>query len=101
MIKPAKLLFPLQSFDKQLLLPTGTELTDEFLDQLLARNTHSLTGQFLLRHASVKKDLLHHISTPPYDVVFADHPMRECDISPVNRGVPPADNVYGQTADEK
>jgi HD-GYP domain-containing protein (c-di-GMP phosphodiesterase class II) len=55
------------------LLPAGTVLSRETLEDLISSSetTPHQTGS-LLRHASVKEDLLHFLNQPPYNVIFAD-----------------------------
>ena len=64
---------PVCTLDHRLLLPAGTLLSEETLEALVSSSEarpHE-TGS-VLRHASVKKDLLGFLNEPPYHVIFAD-----------------------------
>lgn len=68
-----KLAHAVHTLDNRVLLPAGAELTEETVESLIVSSEHALpqTGS-LLHHASVKEDLLHFLSQPPYHVIFAD-----------------------------
>ena len=64
---------PVCTLDTRLLLPAGTVLSEETLEALISSSetTPRQTGS-MLRHASVKEDLLRFLNQPPYNVIFAD-----------------------------
>ena len=63
--------YPVHSLENRLLLPAGAVLSDSVLDELISRaEDHS--GCFLLHYGTVKKDLLHFLSEPPYQRIFHD-----------------------------
>lgn len=67
------LLYPVHTLDNQLLLPAGTVLSTETLDVLISSNrTTSYQYYSLLRHGSVKNNLLHALGQPPYQAIFTD-----------------------------
>lgn len=67
------LLYPVHTLDNQLLIPAGTVLSTEILDALISSNrTTSYQYYSLLRHNSVKNDLLHSLGQPPYQTIFSD-----------------------------
>ncbi|RJP94384.1 MAG: HD domain-containing protein [Desulfobacteraceae bacterium] len=68
----AKLRFPVKTLDGRLLLPEGSELTEESLSMMLASNPSAVLKTYpLMDHGSVKKDILSLFDRPPYDVVFS------------------------------
>lgn len=68
-----KLLYPVHTLKNRLLFPAGTELSKETLNDLvLSQNTSSFKTYSLLGYGSVKNDLHHFFSQPPYDAIFAD-----------------------------
>jgi HD-GYP domain-containing protein (c-di-GMP phosphodiesterase class II) len=73
MMNPSKLRFPIKTLDGHLLLPEGSELTEETLKMLLAAHPSSVLKTYpLMDHGSVKKDILSLFDRPPYAVVFSD-----------------------------
>lgn len=71
---PIKLLYPINTLDGKLLLPAGSELSDETLKGLLASNRPpvSLKKYHLMDHGSIMKDLRRITEEPPYDIIFSD-----------------------------
>jgi HD-GYP domain-containing protein (c-di-GMP phosphodiesterase class II) len=66
-----KLHYPVHTLDKQLLLPSGSELSEDTLNHLISSNkTASYQNHSLLQYA--KEDLLDVLRLPPYNVIFAD-----------------------------
>jgi HD-GYP domain-containing protein (c-di-GMP phosphodiesterase class II) len=70
-MKTPKLDYPVHTLDNQLLLPSGTELTTEALDELIAANkgTSYRTVSFL-NYDTVYQDMLNILQKPPYDIIF-------------------------------
>lgn len=67
------LLYPVHTLDNRLLLPAGTVLSEETLDELISSSsTTSHETYCLLRYGSVKEDLLKFLSQPPYQGIFTD-----------------------------
>jgi HD-GYP domain-containing protein (c-di-GMP phosphodiesterase class II) len=71
-MKPLKLLFPVRTLDNEVLLPAGTELTDEVMDELIASNNENYRSFTLLEYGSVKEDVNDFLAMPPYNVIFDD-----------------------------
>ncbi|MBC2716607.1 MAG: HD domain-containing protein [Desulfobacteraceae bacterium] len=70
---PLKLFYPIKTLDGKLLLPAGSELSDESLKDLLAsHHPVSLKTYPLMDHASVMKDLFDILNSVPYNIIFAD-----------------------------
>jgi HD-GYP domain-containing protein (c-di-GMP phosphodiesterase class II) len=69
-----KILYPVQTLDKQLLLPAGTVLTTDRLDTLVdsSKTAPSPQRYSLLEFGSMKKDLLRFLGVPPWPRIFAD-----------------------------
>jgi HD-GYP domain-containing protein (c-di-GMP phosphodiesterase class II) len=67
-----KLYYSVHTLDNQLLLPAGTVLSTETLEDLISSSkTTSYQSYPLLEYGMVKHDLLHQISRPPYDLIFS------------------------------
>jgi len=68
-----KLLYPIKTLDGKLLLPAGSELSDDSIEDLLASNGPvSLKTYHLMDHGSIKNDLSSILSCPPYNIIFSD-----------------------------
>jgi HD-GYP domain-containing protein (c-di-GMP phosphodiesterase class II) len=66
-----KLHYPVHTLDKQLLLPPGSELSEDTLNNLISSNKSAFRqNHSLLQYA--KEDLLGLLRRPPYNVIFAD-----------------------------
>lgn len=63
--------YPVHDLDNRLLVAAGTELTPAFLESFLARGRESFPLRNLLEHGTIRQDLLHQFSIPPYDVIFS------------------------------
>lgn len=69
---PIKLHYPVTTLDGKLLLPAGSELSDESLRAMLAANRPvNLKKYRLMDHNSISEDLFAFLNTPPYDVIFS------------------------------
>ncbi|MFH1624158.1 MAG: HD domain-containing phosphohydrolase [Pseudomonadota bacterium] len=67
------LLHAVHTLDNRMLLPAGTVLSADTLDALISSDrTRSYQTHPVLQHGSVKEDLLHFLSEPPYQIIFAD-----------------------------
>ena len=67
-----RLNYPVHTLDNRLLLPSGTILSSETLDDLISSNNPtSYQTHPLLEYGMIKNDLLRQISRPPYDFIFS------------------------------
>lgn len=67
-----RLSYPVQTLDNRPLLPAGAVLSTETLEDLIFSNkATSFQAYPLLEYGEVKRDLLHLISKPPYDIIFS------------------------------
>ena len=66
-----KLRYPVHDIDNRLLLPAGTVLSEDVLEELISMN-HTTPSQTLplLEHGSVRKDIVKFLSQPPYRLIF-------------------------------
>lgn len=68
-----KLLYPIKTLEGKLLLPAGSELSEDSIRGLLAANGPvSLKTYHLMDHGSIKHDLFSILNSPPYDIIFSD-----------------------------
>lgn len=68
-----KINYPIFTLEKQQLFSSGTVITEEILEELIAGNTSAPYRDFcLLDHGSVKNDLLTFFKFPAYRIVFGD-----------------------------
>jgi len=68
----ARLDFPVKTLHGRVLLPEGSELTEETLKALVSAHPSSvLKTHPLMEHGSVEKDIFSLFDRPPYDIVFA------------------------------
>lgn len=66
------LYYPVHTLDNQLLLPAGSVLSTETLENLIRSNqAASYQTHPLLEYGMVKHDLLRQMSRPPYDYIFS------------------------------
>lgn len=72
-MSPLTLTHPVHTLDNRLLLPAGTVLSVETLDDFISSSSANSDQTYaLLQYGSVKKDLLYLLSQPPYQVIFGD-----------------------------
>ena len=66
-----RLSYPVHDIDNRLLLPAGTELSEDVLEDLISSN-HAAPSQTLslLEHGSVRKDIYEFLTEPPYQLIF-------------------------------
>jgi HD-GYP domain-containing protein (c-di-GMP phosphodiesterase class II) len=65
--------YPVKTLDGIELLPEGTELTEETLEELAKENASaSYESLPLMDYGTVRQDLLIFINYPPYNIVFSD-----------------------------
>jgi HD-GYP domain-containing protein (c-di-GMP phosphodiesterase class II) len=65
--------FPVYTLDHQQLLPAGAEMSGETLNALISsRRTTPFGSLSLLRHGSVREDILTFLRTPPCHIIFSD-----------------------------
>jgi HD-GYP domain-containing protein (c-di-GMP phosphodiesterase class II) len=66
-----KLSYPIHDIDNHLLLPVGTELSEEIMEDLISSNQTILFQTVpLLDYGSVSKDIVKFLSQPPYQLIF-------------------------------
>jgi HD-GYP domain-containing protein (c-di-GMP phosphodiesterase class II) len=64
--------YPVHTLDEQLLLPAGTVLSAETIEDLVSSNRATSYQTYpLLEYGMVKHDLLRQMSRPPYDFIFS------------------------------
>ena len=67
-----KLYYPVHTLDNQLLLPAGTVLSAERLEDLISSSEpKSYKTYSFLEYGMVKHDLLRQLNRPPYDLIFS------------------------------
>jgi HD-GYP domain-containing protein (c-di-GMP phosphodiesterase class II) len=68
-----KISYPVHALDNTLLIPAGSELSPETLDELVSSSrTASYKSYSLLGYGSIKKDLRQLISQHPYEIIYSD-----------------------------
>jgi HD-GYP domain-containing protein (c-di-GMP phosphodiesterase class II) len=73
---PLKLQYPVYNLEKQLLLPAGSELSEETLEYLISLNkSPSNQKQPLLKY--IIKDLISFLKVPPYNMIFSQQQLKE------------------------
>ena len=66
-----KLSYPVHDIDNRLLLPAGTELSEDVLEDLISSNRAApFETLSLLEHGSVREDIFKFLSEPPYQLIF-------------------------------
>ena len=70
------LFHPIRSLDNKLLLPAGTKLSADIINDLIsdARNV-SYKKYSMLQHGTIRKDILDFLTVPPYNVIFSDNKL--------------------------
>jgi HD-GYP domain-containing protein (c-di-GMP phosphodiesterase class II) len=64
---------PVTTLDDRLLLPAGSQLSAEILDDLISRaGTVTYQQSPLIQYGSIKGDILNFITLPPYNVIFSE-----------------------------
>lgn len=64
---------PVTTLDKKVLLPVGTTLSPDIINDFISEARKVSYQKYpLLQYSSIAKDLLHFISIPPYSVIFSD-----------------------------
>jgi HD-GYP domain-containing protein (c-di-GMP phosphodiesterase class II) len=72
--KPIKLHHPVYTMEGKLLIPKGTDLTNEMIDALLLSSPDDpYPSASLLKHGSVKHDLFKFLKMPPYNEIFSEN----------------------------
>lgn len=75
-MKATKLEHPIHTLDKQLFLPSGTELTKKGLDELIATNKGTTYARLhLLEYGTIYQDIAKLLQSSPYSVIFDDQKM--------------------------
>lgn len=70
---PLRLHYPVHLLNGELLLPAGTDLTPETLDRVISsRKVEEEPAVPILRHGTIRQDLLGCIQEGPYRVIFDD-----------------------------
>ena len=68
-----KLRYPVHDIDNRLLLPAGTELSEDVLEDLISSNQFkSFQTLSLLEHGSVRGDIIKFLRQPPYQLIFPE-----------------------------
>jgi HD-GYP domain-containing protein (c-di-GMP phosphodiesterase class II) len=68
-----KLIYPIHDIDNRLLLPSGTELTEDVLEDLISSNhTTPFKTLSLLDHGTVRGDIVKFLRQPPYQLIFPE-----------------------------
>lgn len=71
-----RLKFPVCTPDKRLQVAAGTVLSPRNLAEIIsAGKSASQKNRYLFKHATVKRDLLHQMLRPPYDLIFSKAPQ--------------------------
>jgi hypothetical protein len=72
------LLHPVRTLDNQELLPAGTQLSAEIINELVSKaRSVSYQKHSLLQSGSIRKDILRFINRPPYNVIFSDNEVKD------------------------
>ena len=67
------LFHPVITLDNKLLLPAGTKLSADIINDLISEaGDVSYKKYSLLKYGSIRKDILSFITVPPYNVIFSD-----------------------------
>lgn len=67
------LFHPVRSLDNKLLLPAGTKISADIINDLISESGNVSYKKYpLLKHGSIRKDILDFITVPPYNVIFSD-----------------------------
>ena len=67
------LFHPVKTLDNKLLLPAGTKISSDIISDLILESGNvSYKKYSLLKHGSIRKDILGFITVPPYNVIFSD-----------------------------
>ena len=68
-----KIKYPIYTLDNQILLPAGSEMSLENIDDLISTNRNTYSSIKLLSYKSIQKDIIKFIkSAPSYRVIFGD-----------------------------
>ena len=68
-----RLRYPVYTLDQTPLFPAGTILSEKSMHSLVRANQRGpYKLRSLLRHGNIKKDLLHFMCQPPYQIIFSD-----------------------------
>lgn len=66
--------YPVRSLDNKLLLPAGTKLSADIINDLISEAGNISYNKYsLLKHGTIEKDILGFITIPPYNVIFSDN----------------------------
>lgn len=64
--------YPIHTFDNQILLPAGSEVSAVNIDGLISTNRNTYSSISLLSHKTVQKDIIKFIKAVPYNVIFGN-----------------------------
>ncbi len=68
------LFHPVKSLDNKILLPAGTTLSADIINDLISEaRSISYKKYSMLQHGTIRKDILSFISRPPYNLIFSDN----------------------------
>lgn len=68
--------YPVHDLDNQLLVREGAALSSDFMDDFCREKRKKHPSVRLLEYGSIKKDLLHQFTIPPYNVIFSGEDTR-------------------------
>lgn len=63
--------YPVHDLNGRLLVPAGTELTTQFMENLCRGNSQEYPIVPMLKYGSILKDLMRQFTIPPYDAIFS------------------------------
>ncbi len=74
-IDPLVIQYPVTTLDGQELLPKGTKISNSVVDDLILSNSTSSPYVPILQHGTVRHDIIHFLTIPPYNTIFAQQEM--------------------------
>jgi HD-GYP domain-containing protein (c-di-GMP phosphodiesterase class II) len=72
-----KIDYPVYTFEKKLLLPAGTILTEDILESLITSNKEKYKNKKLLKYRTIKKDILNYFNQENYREIFQDAAIKK------------------------
>lgn len=66
--------YPIHTLDGRELIPSGTELTEDVLKEVIASNSRETARSMsLMQFGTVRDDIFHFFANPPYKIIFDNH----------------------------
>lgn len=66
--------YPIHTLDGRELVPSGTELTEDVLKEVIASNSRETARSMsLMQFGTVRDDIFHFFANPPYKIIFDNH----------------------------